>query len=239
MQLKLLPIVQNPIFLLDYDGTLAPIQQEPMQAFPHVDAVPLLTRLRELHPLWIVTGRHLNDLNVLLNVQLNAIGLHGLQKGRIGAAVHVTMPESTQNDITSMKRLVPDIDEVRIEEKEYTFAVHYRGALNEEPIIEALNNWLNDVPDSLDVIWGKKVVELKPKGISKGSAIQELLQQYNDHAPIYIGDDTTDEAAFETLHHHGGIDAVTIKVGPGPTCAKYRLPDVDAVIEYLKQYNAG
>ena len=236
MESTIPPVLDTPLLLLDYDGTLAPIQQDPMQAFPHADAPPLLKALNEQFPLWIVTGRHLNDLGVLLDLQLNAIGLHGLQKGKIGTVARATLSSEVREDIERMRMLLPEVDQMRVEEKEYTFAVHYRGATNEEPIVSAIKEWLENLPDSLNAIWGKKVVELKPKGISKGSAIQELLAQFPERKPLYIGDDTTDESAFEILHQTANMHAVTIKVGDGATCARYRVPDVESVIEYLKQY---
>lgn len=231
-----LPVLDTPLFLLDYDGTLAPIQQDPMQAFPHEAVVPLLNTLKRHHPVWIVTGRHLNDLAVLLDVQLDAIGLHGLQRGVVGQKAVAAVSESVQEEIMHMKHLLPGIKEARIEDKEYTFAVHYRGAEQEDVVIDALKDWLDHLPASLDAIWGKKVVELKPKGVSKGSAIEELLARFPDHQPLYIGDDTTDEAAFQTLHSIRGAQAVTVKVGAGQTCAKYRLPDVSSVVAYLQRY---
>lgn len=236
MESTMPPVLRAPLFLLDYDGTLAPIHQDPMLAYPHSDALPLLETLNEQFPLWIVTGRHLNDLSVLLKIQLHAIGLHGLQKGIIGEQVRATLSQGVQEDIKRMRSLLPEMDEMRVEEKEHTFAVHYRGASNEEPIVNALKEWTGYLPGSLNAIWGKKVVELKPKGISKGSAIKELLAQYPDRQPLYIGDDTTDESAFEILHETASEHAVTIKVGDGETCATYRLPDVGSVIEYLKLY---
>ena len=233
-----MPLLDAPLFLLDYDGTLAPIQQDPMQAFPHEEVVPLLNTLKREHPVWIVTGRHLNDLALLLDVQLDAIGLHGLQKGVVGHEVFATVSESVQEEIMQMRHLLPDLKEARIEDKEYTFAVHYRGAEQEHIVIDALKNWLVHLPSSLDAIWGKKVVELKPKGVSKGSAIEELLDRFPDHQPIYIGDDTTDEAAFQTLHRIRGAQALTFKVGAGQTCARFRLPDVSSVVAYLRRYTS-
>jgi trehalose 6-phosphate phosphatase len=49
---------------------------------------------------------------------------------------------------------------------------------------------------------------------------------------VYLGDDVTDEDAFAAL----APPAVTVKVGPGETVARYRLPDIDAVVAYLRQY---
>jgi len=233
-----LPLLDRPLFLLDYDGTLAPIRQDPMQAYPHKEVVPLLNTLKLSYPVWIVTGRHLSDLAQLLDVQLDAIGLHGLQRGVVGQDVFAAVSERVQEDITQMRHSLPALKEARIEDKEYTFAVHYRGAEQEGVVIDALKDWLDHLPASLDAIWGKKVVELKPKGVSKGSAIKELLESFPDHQPIYIGDDTTDEAAFQTLHTVRDAQALTIKVGTGQTCAQFRLPDVSSVVAYLQRYTS-
>lgn len=59
-----------------------------------------------------------------------------------------------------------------------------------------------------------------------------LLPRHPGHTPIYIGDDTTDESAFQALKGR----RLTFKVGPGPTRAEGRLGDVGAVLAYLKSY---
>jgi len=79
---------------------------------------------------------------------------------------------------------------------------------------------------------GKKVLELKPKGVDKGQAVLRLLGRHPDHTPVYIGDDTTDEAAFLALRGRG----LTFKVGEGPTAAQGRLKDVEEVLAYLQTY---
>lgn len=239
MSIERIPVLDSPIFLLDYDGTLAPIQDDPMKAFPHPEVVPLLNQLREAFPIWIVTGRHLRDAGILLGLELPAIGLHGLQKGILGAEIHTTLSSEVQKDIEAMRLSLPVIAETRVEDKEYTFAVHYRGAVREDLVIESLKSWLEKLPPSLVAIWGKKVLELKPKGISKGTAVKELIDEFPGHQPIYIGDDTTDEAAFEVLNQIANHSAVSIKVGVGITSANYRIPDVDSVITYLKQYSTS
>ena len=230
------PVVSSPLFMIDYDGTLAEIKNTPMEAYPYEGARSVLHTLNKKYPLLIVTGRHLRDLSVLLQVELNAIGLHGLQKGTIGGDYAVSLPDSTRSDISWMRNRVPDMDGIRVEDKEYTFAVHYRGAMNESAIVEALSKWASFIPDSLTAIWGKKVVELKPLGIGKGRAVHMLVSQWSDCVPVYIGDDTTDEDAFEALNNLPGQEGLSIKVGAGETKARYRLSNVSEVIKYLKQY---
>lgn len=228
----MLPVVESPLFFLDYDGTLSEICDDPMQAFPHPDVADLLPRLMDKAPLWIITGRHLRDLGKLLPLTVHAVGLHGVQEGVVGGVYEAKMPEEARQAIREMKQSVPDIEGVWIEDKEHAFAVHYRGAKDIPAVEAALNEWLIATPDELVVIYGKNVVELRPESISKGHAVTRISAAHQHLQPIYIGDDTTDEEAFKAL----GDGAVTIKVGEGETAARYRLPDVQSVITYLQQY---
>ncbi len=229
-----IPVVPTPIFFIDYDGTIAPIVDDPMLAFPHPEALYLLKQLDARYPLWIITGRHLRDVGLLLNLPLKAVGLHGAQQGRLGKQAESLMDKETVNTLSEMQRSAPIWPGVRVEDKEHTFAVHYREAADEDGAVNALKKWAAGIPANLNVIWGKKVVELRPAGLSKGVAVRRLAEAYPHCTPVCLGDDVTDEDAFEAL----GPEAVTIKVGEGDTKARFRLPDVEAVIQYLGRYTA-
>lgn len=226
------PLVKNPLFFLDYDGTLAPFAPDPKQARPHVDVPSLLEALRQRYPVWIVTGRQLEDLDELLPLSLPAIGLHGLQQGQIRGPRKFTLSDEVQQDLARLRATVPSAPGLWIEDKGPTFALHYRQAPDEEAVWQALEPWLAQVPEGLEVIRGKKVVELRPQGINKGTAVQAVADRWPDRTPVYIGDDTTDEDAFRALADRG----LTIKVGEGDTIARYRLPDIEAVVAYLRRY---
>ena len=226
------PIVNAPLFFLDYDGTLAPIVDDPLEAFPHPDIPDLLEELYQMHPVYLVSGRFLTDLGKLVKLPLHAIGLHGLQQGRIGGETTEFVPPDALHLIRRMRSTVPALEGIRIEEKGPMFAVHFRLAADKDAVQESLRLWLAQVPDLLNPIWGKDVVELRPRGISKGTAVLGEAAKYPGRTPVYLGDDVTDEDAFRDL----GDDGITIKVGGGETAARYRLPDVDAVAEYLRRY---
>jgi trehalose 6-phosphate phosphatase len=72
---------------------------------------------------------------------------------------------------------------------------------------------------------GKRVVELKPAGRDKGVAILEFMQEvpFHQRTPVFLGDDATDEYGFAMVNSMNGH---SIKVGPGPTAATWRLGDV-------------
>lgn len=228
------PVVDHPLFFIDYDGTLAPIVDVPSEAYPHPEAPALLEKLDAQYPLWIVTGRHLQALEDLLSLPLRAIGLHGAQEGRIGEAVRRLAPDDAVEALRRLRQTVPTGEGVEVEEKDTAFAVHYRAANNEEAARDRIRAWADAVPDVLEAIWGKKVMELRPKGMSKGTAVRRIAQDYPDRIPIYLGDDVTDEDAFDALQDVD--DAVTVKVGAEETKARYRLSGPDEVVAYLRRY---
>lgn len=228
------PVVDQPLFFLDYDGTLAPIVDDPEAAYPHPEAPSVLEQLDAQYPLWIVTGRHLQALDGLLDLPLRAIGLHGAQEGRIGETVRRLAPDEATEALRRLRQTVPTGEGVELEEKDTAFALHYRAADDAEEARARIRAWAEALPDMLEAIWGKKVMELRPKGMSKGTAVRKIAVDHPDHTPIYLGDDVTDEDAFVALQK--ADDAVTVKVGAGETAARYRLDGPDEVVAYLRQY---
>ena len=229
------PLAKRPLFFLDYDGTLAPIVDDPSKAFPHTDVPALLTTLEARYPLWIITGRHLDHVAALMpEVQPRGVGLHGTQEGQLGGDVQSLMTDEAQRGIARLRQTVPDAKDVWVEEKGAMFAVHYRKATDKTAAQKAIRDWLRDMPDDLAAIWGKDVVEIRPGELNKGVAVRRIASDFPDRTPIYLGDDVTDEDAFQAL----GDNAITVKIGEGETAARYRLSDVEAVVAYLKRYAA-
>ena len=226
------PLVERPVFFLDYDGTLAPIVERPFEAYPHPDIPPILIALKKEHPVWIVTGRDIESLAQLCSVPLPVIGIHGLQRGRIGGEIELLVNPQLRSMLDDLRETVPAIEGLWVEEKGPTFAVHYRDVSDQAAAERALRRWADLSPAAVEVLWGKKVAELRPKGFSKGHAVKDVMVQWPQGTPVYLGDDTTDEDAFRML----AAPAVTVKIGPGETAARYRLADVDAVAAYLKEY---
>ncbi len=228
------PRVDDPLFFLDYDGTLAPIVDDPDAAYPHPEVPGIVQKLRDRFPLWIVTGRDLRSLGRLFPANAPAIGLHGAQRGSTTDADPPAFNEDTLAALSKMQSNVPSVEGLHLESKPPTFAVHYRQAQNPEDAQRRLQAWVDTAPEFLEAIWGKKVVELRHREHTKGRAVRDIATDHPDRHPVYIGDDVTDEDAFEALTAVEG--ACTIKVGTGDTVAQYRLPDVDAVVAYLKSY---
>lgn len=230
------PVVEAPLFFLDYDGTLAPIVEHPEAAVPHPEAPELLRQLESrFPPVWIVTGRDLQALSSFLDLSLNVIGLHGAQQGTVGGTAERLMSEKAVQALSELRESMPSIEGLRVEEKDQMFAVHYRQAPNKSEARERLEDWLETMPEVLEAIWGKEVVELRPKGLSKGTAVRRIADNHPDRTPVCLGDDETDEDAFRALQELDR-DTVTIKVGEGETQASFRLQGPDEVMGYLEQY---
>ena len=232
------PHPERPLLFLDYDGTLAPLVDDPEQAFPHPAVPTLLARLHARHPVVLITGRHLDAVAALFDAPppLRAVGLHGTQAGTLGGTYEDVLSDEAAAALDDFRRRAPDLDGVALEAKGPTFALHYRLADDKAAVRRRLEVWAADVPDVLEPVWGKDVLELRPVGTSKGVAVQEIAAEHPDRTPIYLGDDVTDEDAFAALDE--APSAVTVKVGEGATRARYRLPDVDAVVGYLRGFAA-
>ena len=228
------PVAENPILLLDYDGTLSEIRVDPRTAFPEPEVIALVDALSRRHPVWIVTGRHLRDVSRFLGLSLPAIGLHGMQKGVLGGKWETHISDPALEAIADLRTTFPGFEDTWVEEKEKTFAVHYLGARDKEVLEGQLRRWLGELPTSIEAAWGKGVVELRPRGLNKGVVVQQVIADHPDRVPVYIGDDVSDETVFEVLAGEG----ISIKVGPGKTVARYRLENIPAVISYLKRYLA-
>ena len=226
--------VNAPIFFLDYDGTLAPIVDDPDAAYPHPEVPGVVQKLKDRYPLWIVTGRDLRSLGRLFPASAPAIGLHGAQRGSTKDADPPQFNEDTLAALSRMQSDVPSVEGLHLESKPPTFAVHYRRAQNPEDARQRLQAWVDTAPEFLEAIWGKKVVELRHREHTKGRAVRDIAADHPDRNPVYIGDDVTDEDAFEALSDIEG--SCTIKVGEGDTAADHRVSDVQAVVDYLRSY---
>lgn len=232
------PVVAAPLFILDYDGTLAEIVADPEAAYPH-EAVPaLLGRLARAHPVALLTGRAVRTLERLLPAPgLEAFGVHGLERGRLGGEVRdLTGPAAARALAGVRARLpelvaAPELEGLLVEDKGNALALHYRRAPDRDAALARLRAWAEGRPAELTALWGKLVLELRPAGRGKGVAAAELAAEHPLLTPVVIGDDATDEEAFVALPH-----GVTVKVGPGASAAAYRLPGVGAVVDYLRAY---
>jgi len=243
--LKALP-AETPIFLLlDFDGTLVPIQDDPAAC---VMAPKIRNELERLAGLpgcrvAILSGRSLADLKERTpagNICLG--GSHGLHISGCGLDFVHPAAEETETLVAKIRRSlakeIEPIDGAWIENKGLTFALHYRraGRTQAESARKAFRRAVERNPEKgrLAVLRGKKVLELLP-GVSwdKGKAALFITDSLSRGSmPLYVGDDTTDETAFRELKARG----ITVRVGKSKrTAARYYLRSQREVLRLLSE----
>ena len=117
------PVASDPLFLLDYDGTLAEITTDPAQAHPHPQVAALLKELARKGPVYLLTGRGVRDLARLVPVpDVRVIGVHGLETGVLtgdGEARDVGsgLDEAQARLLDAVRESLPEVPGVRVEDK--------------------------------------------------------------------------------------------------------------------------
>ncbi|HCB31384.1 MAG TPA: trehalose-phosphatase [Acinetobacter lwoffii] len=237
-QLKPIIYSHKLVLFLDIDGTISEFHPDPAKSIIKNETLNTLRELQQYIQLVLVTGRSIVQAQKLIYpFDWNIAGSHGLElsyQSRLSKLIDLNPKqfELLKNYITEHSNNIP---QTRIEIKDYSVALHFR----EHPYLEhqvhafALN-CLTHFQD-FELKAGKFVFELVPKGANKGSAIQQIIQQYHlsDHYPIFIGDDLTDEAGFQVINTFKGC---SIKVGTGNTVAQHRLENVTQVQAFLAEF---
>jgi trehalose 6-phosphate phosphatase len=236
MQLPPLPHCGSALFL-DFDGTLTDIAERPDAIQVAPDVVPRLAQMAQAlgGALAVVSGRPVAEIDHWLQpLRLPVAGVHGAERrGPDGLLRRIATPDLTPAREVA-EALVRQHPALRLEVKPGALALHYRQADDlEAACVAAMTEAMRRV-DGLALMCGKKVVELKPRLANKGQAVRAFLDErpFRSRSPIYIGDDVTDEVAFETVLSLGGV---AVKVGEGQTLAPYRLADPAALQLWLQQ----
>jgi trehalose 6-phosphate phosphatase len=206
-------ILANPrscALFLDVDGTLLDLAVTPKSVRVPEGLIAILQRLNLAFDgaVGIITGRLISEVDLLLApVRLPASGVHGAELRKtpdreIERVTAVLPPDVVQ----SMRKLALKIPGVIAEPKGPGLAIHYRLAPHAEAeILAVLEDALDKHAGAFELLPGKRLFEVVPSGLSKGTALAALsaLPAFRDRTPIMIGDDVGDEAAFaaaEGLH---------------------------------------
>lgn len=246
-------IGERKIFLfLDFDGTLAPIEEHPDSVFLSDTPRNIIEKLsgKTLVALALISGRGLADLEKRVGVaDIIYAGNHGLEvKGpfgrrKLGEAVKAG--ESIRKIKQELEDKLSAINNVLIEDKGLTLSVHYRMVREDQQqrVVEIFNEVLKPYNDSKEVriTRGKKVLEIRPPvDWHKGKIVNYLLKRAEKKgnkppAAIYIGDDVTDEDAFREINAYGGYSVRICDDPSERTEAEYFLKDPDEVTTFLAE----
>jgi trehalose 6-phosphate phosphatase len=241
---------RRPAMFLDYDGTLTPIVDRPEDAIISESMRDAIRGLADRCPVVIVSGRDRRVVQELMGVDdLIVAGSHGFDIwSPAGGAIEREEGAGFGGLLDEVKERLraetSSIEGALVEPKKTSVAVHYRLVSEEERqrVKEIVDAVLAEHPDDLKVTPGKMVYEIQPKiEWDKGKAVLYLLETLDlnreDVVPIYVGDDITDEDAFEALKGRGiGIfvgRADDPEVGGRSTSADYVLHTTQEVERFL------
>jgi trehalose 6-phosphate synthase/phosphatase len=217
--------------LFDYDGTLVPIAAFPELATPDEALLKLIGQLAglpntEVH---IVSGRSRESLEEWLGgLSLSLHTEHGFwsrdKQGHWRQATDIP-EEVLARALDIMRSHARRTPGTRVEPKSASVAFHFRGAdphLADARLRALRAELLSTLGPRAELLDGRKVLEVRLKGVHKGTIIDRVLASVPRGSLLFAaGDDRTDEELFAALPE----DAISVHVGAGATVAKLRMPD--------------
>lgn len=224
---------------LDLDGTLVEFEDRP-------DAVRIDEGLMELlrglcattdGAVALISGRSVKEIDRLLApLRLPAAGQHGAERRSADGTLHLHAPviERMHEAADGLSRFAAPHRGLIVENKGMSLALHYRLAPRLRKLAEAkMRELAMHIGPEYGLQEGKQVLELKPSGRDKGTAIEEFMLEppFAGRLPVFIGDDVTDEFGFACVNRLGGH---AVKVGPGASVAAWRIADAAAVRRWLR-----
>lgn len=228
-------------FFLDIDGTLLEFAARPQEVHVEAGLLELLQRLSASTggALALVSGRSVEDIDSLFSpLAFPVAGQHGTERRAADGAIrrHAPPVEKLGVAAAELVHLTAAHAGLVLENKGMTLALHYRLAPSLRSLAEReMRAIAAGLGDGFELQTGKFVMEIKPSGKDKGSAIAEFVAEapFAGRRPVFIGDDLTDEPGFDVVNRLGGY---SVKVGQGITRARWHLFDAAAVRRWLAAY---
>ncbi|MGZ9810392.1 trehalose-phosphatase [Pseudoroseicyclus sp. H15] len=223
--LALPPLGEAAIFL-DFDGTLVDLAETPDGVKVPSDLSALLSELyrRSGGHTALISGRKVSDIDRFLpDFPGPVVGSHGAER-RIDGEFE-SHPATGSPELEAVKAAARDWadrqENVLVEDKPVSIVLHFRQAPG---LLEPAGAAMEEIVaahEGYELHHAKMALELHPKGVSKGAAVQALIEgRFAGRTPFVAGDDRTDEAMMEVALARGGS---ALKIGTGETAASLRL----------------
>lgn len=208
----------NKIFMLDYDGTLNPVQKIPHSAKPSDQLIDLLTRFNEKAKAVICTGRQKEQVDGWFPAEIEIFAEHGAYHRKDGSWKREGEPLDLTDCIAIMEEYKKAWPDVVLEIKSTALALHYQHVKNFDPreMVERLRHYVGDA-----VIEGNRIVDVRT--ISKDVPCCQV------NPALCAGDDVTDEDMFDVCK------GLSIRVGRAPSKADYYVDGVADIHSLLEE----
>ena len=227
---------------LDVDGTLIELTNSPLGTVAGPELKTLLGQVAERlgGALALVSGRSIDSLDALFApLRLPAAGLHGVERRKASGAMHGASFVDAQltQARAALNALVQNHPGTLLEDKGRSLAVHFRMAPDREADVRhALAAILKPLGSNYHIQEGSMVLEIKPRGFTKATAINAFLAEppFSGRTPVFVGDDLTDQDGFQIVEDRGGI---SIAVGDRVR-AQFHLENPASVRTWLQSIAA-
>jgi len=188
-------LTSTPLFAFDFDGTLAPLSEQPARSALRATTRRLITRLAKTHRVVVISGRSRADLEPRFRgVPVAGIaGNHGIEPFGETAAVASLVAGWRK----SLANHLSDLPGVWVEDKRYSLTVDYRHAPDLQATESAIHHAARHLPRAR-LLGGRHAdFNLTPDGApNKGTALRRYMTMFRRRAALYVGDDRTDEDVF-------------------------------------------
>jgi len=241
----------SAVLLLDYDGTLAPFRVERDEARPWPGVVAALERVRAegRTRIVVITGREVAVVERLLAPfdPDDIWGVHGLERRRAGDLERSPLPPDCATGLAGAREACLDAGlGGLIEEKHGALALHWRGL----PPVRGvqIRGWAEQLLEPLARRHGLEFrpfdggIELRAAGPDKGAAVRLALSPVPDgQVAAFLGDDRTDEDAFQSLKELMGERglAALVRAQPRESAADLRLEPPGELLRFLDAWAAA
>ena len=226
----LVAVAAEVVVGLDFDGTLAPIVEDPESATIHPEAPTMLDEIaRQVRAVVIITGRPARQVVRLGNLEGIADGLPAeADLAVMGQYGHETW-DSRDRSFTSpeppaglqaFREELPDLlaaehaEDAHVEEKGLAIAVHTRRLPDAQATFARLKERLGEAAERHDLHLepGRMVLEVRTPGMHKGMAVRTALEDHDGGGVLFVGDDLGDLEAFEAVAELRGDGLPTVLV---------------------------
>ncbi len=214
----------------DYDGTLAPIVNDPDVAVMRLETRELLRQIAKRHSVVVITGRsRLEAMRFLEGIPLlEVVGNHGAEGSEI---IPNQIFERVSEWRSKLETRLEAIEGVFLEDKTFSLSIHYRQS-SERGVALKIMSAVEDLRGARRV-GGKSVINIIPREApTKGASLQGLCKRFGASRSIFVGDDDTDEDVF-AIARFGSVLGIRVGI-TSDTAADYYINDQMDIDPLLK-----